>query len=146
MKRRWKSFFIPPSGVRGLIYIAGVLCMSVSCKTKDRTTMVFGTVKNEINQPIEGITVLLLGEKGILASQSRELTRTKTNKQGEYSLTTDIPKEFHSGNVVCNRLGDMDLSNQYGEGPVFINGQQTKNCCRVTIGQKAQYDFILIRR
>jgi hypothetical protein len=143
MKRRWKK--------RGLHWMVGLCMVSVLLLTEscfstpfqNRKTTVFGTVKNEMNQPIEGVPVVLRGEKGILGSQTQELTRVETNNQGEYSLTTDIQKEFHSGQVM---LEPSILFGKYEGESIYINGQKTKDCCLVVVGQKTQYDWVLRRK
>ena len=129
--------------MKPLLYAAVVLGLSVSCKKQDWTTIVFGTVKNEINQPIEGVEMTLSGQKGVFQSRSTSLKNTKTDAKGEYSITIEIPKDYHSGDVAFN---ESSLFNMYEGGSLYFNGQQTKECCPVTVGKKSQYDFVLVRK
>ena len=143
MKKQRKQF-ATPLGVRGLLLIT---LLTLSCKKEDRTTVVFGTVKNEINQPIEGIEMVLYGEKGILASNHKQLKSAKTDAKGEYTITVEISKDYHSGSVVYNWFGTPPLYDTYkGGAGVYFNGQLTQDCCPLVVGQKSQYDFVLERK
>jgi hypothetical protein len=146
MKRQWKKR--SPNWIASLCMV-GVLLLTESCFStpfQNRKTTVFGRVRNEINEPIEGVPVVLYGQKGILGSQTRILIRGVTNVQGEYSLTTNIPKEFHSGDFDVRWFEDSTLSKLYkGVADLSINGQRTRDCCRVQVGQKTQYDWVLKR-
>ena len=124
-----------------------LLALSLSCKKQDRTTVVFGTVKDEINQPIEGIEMVLYGEKGIFASQSTELKSTKTDARGQYTITTEISKDYHSGSVLYNWYGKPPLYDTYKrEEAVYFNSQKTQDCCPLVVGKRSQYDFVLVRK
>jgi hypothetical protein len=128
------------------LYMAGLLCMSVSCKKEDRTTVVFGKVTNDINQPIEGVEMVLYGEKGILGSRSTRLKSTLTDAKGEYTITTEIPTDYHSGSINCEWFRDPKFYNMYTDGALYFNGQQTQECCPLRVGTKSQYDFGLVRK
>ena len=130
--------------MKPLLYAALVLGLGVSCRKEDRTTIVFGTVKNEINQPIEGVEMVLYAERGILGSIHTKLKSAKTDAKGEYTISAEIPKEYHSGTVIYDF---QPLFNFYkgGDG-VYFNGKITDECCRVTVGQKSQYDLVLFRK
>jgi hypothetical protein len=138
MKQRLKSW----------LYVAVVLCMSVSCKKQDRTTVVFGTVKDDAGKPIAGLEMNLYGEKGLLGSRATLLKTAKTDVKGEYSITTEIPKDYHSGNVICNFFNDPNFYGVFDstKGDIFFNGQNIKDCCSVSVGQKNQYDWVLVRK
>ena len=123
------------------LYVAVVLGMSMSCKTNDRTTVVFGTVKDDLGKPIVGVEIRLNGEKGGFGSQQRFLKATKTDTKGEYNVTTEIPKDYHSGDLYLDP--DMKLGKQYSSSRLYFNGNETNDCCGVTIGQKNQYDWVL---
>ena len=128
-----------------LIYSILIACVGISCKKQDRTTVVFGKVTNEINQPIQGVVIAVYGEKGILASRSTKLKNTPTDAKGEYTITVEIPKEYHSGDVDIE-FQTNNLWEKYTGGPVYLNGNKTTGCCQVSIGQKNQYDFGLVRK
>ena len=134
--------------LKSLLYVAAVLCMSVSCKTDDRTTIVFGTVKDDLGKPVAGVEMNLYGEKGILGSRATLLKTTQTDTKGEYSITTEMPKDYHTGNVICNFFNDAKFLGVFdsSKGDILLNGQTTKDCCATKIGQKSQYDFVLVRR
>ena len=128
--------------LKPLLYVAVVLGMSVSCKTDDRTTIVFGTVKDDLGKPIAGVEINLYGVKGAFAARLTPLKSTKTDTKGEYNITTEIPKDYHSGDLIWTQ--DMKLTEQYAPSSrLYFNGNETNDCCRVTIGQKNQYDWVL---
>jgi hypothetical protein len=138
MKRQWKP----------LLYIAAVLCMSVSCKKQDRTTVVFGTVKDDLGKPIAGIEIVLYGKKGALQSRNVLIKTSATDVKGEYVITHEISKEYHSGDIIPDWFNiDKPLYDKYKEvSSVSFNGYLTKDCCPVSIGEKSQYDFVLVRK
>jgi hypothetical protein len=82
------------------LYAALLICCVAGCKKEDRTTVVFGKVTDDTNHPIEGVVMELYGEKGILASRTTKLKSTITDAKGEYTITTEIPKDYHSGDIV----------------------------------------------
>ena len=126
--------------------LIALLALTLSCKKEDRTTVVFGTVKNDINQPIEGVDVELYGVKGAFAAQLTFLKTTQTDAKGEYSITTEISKEYHSGDLDFVSNGKiLDKYSNLGS-KLYFNGNQTKDCCRVSISQKNQYDLVLVRK
>ena len=131
-----------------LIYSILIAYIGISCKKQDRTTIVFGKVTNEINQPIQGVNMALYGEKGILASRSTKLKNAITDANGEYTITVEIPKEYHSGSVDCLWYDNPILDKLYTEngGVLYFNGNETRDCCPLIVGQKSQYDFGLVRK
>ena len=147
MKKQLKHFLFPLRGLGGL-YIAAVLCMSASCIKEDRTTVVFGTVKDDVGRPIEGIEMVLYGEKGVLGSRATLLKTIRTDATGNYNITADIPKDYHSGNILCNFFNDPKIGQIYDstKGDIFFNKSLSQECCRASVGQKSQYDFILVRK
>ncbi|NBB21357.1 hypothetical protein GVN20_18470 [Runella sp. CRIBMP] len=130
---------------RALICLLAVLFLAtVGCKKQDRTTMVFGIITNDINQPIEKVPVEIHGNNGIIASSGDKLTTVYTNAKGEYSVTLDVPKGYHSVQVFAKWYSDTAFVNKYKNSTVTKNGRATRDCCRGELGQKTQYDFVLI--
>ena len=129
--------------LKPMLYVAAVLCMSVSCKTDDRTTIVFGTVKDDLGKPVAGVEMNLYGEKGILGSRATLLKTTKTDTKGEYNITTYISKDYHSGDF--DFRFDTQLYSDF-KTLFYFNGNKTTGCCEVKIGQKNQHDLVLFRK
>ena len=136
MKKQWKQY----------LYIAAVLCVSASCIKEDRTTIVFGTVKDELNNPIVGVDVELYGMKGVFQGRRTFLKTTKTDSKGEYIITAEISKDFHSGDL--DIIPNEKILEKYSidVSKLYFNGNQTNDCCRVSVGQKSQYDLVLFRK
>ena len=132
--------------MKPLLYAAVVLGMSVSCKKEDRTTIVFGTVKDDLEKPIAGVEIELYGVKGAFAAQLTPLKTTQTDIKGEYSITAEISKDDHSGYLSFDP--DQKLMKEYLDSPtrLYFNGNETRECCRASIGQKSQYDLVLFRK
>ena len=128
-----------------LIYSALIACVGISCKKEDRTTIVFGKVTDEINQPVKGVEIAIYGEKGILAARVTRLKNALTDANGEYTITVEIPKDYHSGDMNIE-FQTNNLWEKYTGGPVYLNGNEIRDCCLVTVGQKSQYDFGLVRK
>lgn len=131
--RYWTLFFI-------------LMFLHNGCKKKDRVTVVFGTVKDENKKPISGITLVASGERGVFGSVSARLMFAITDINGEYSLTVDVPKEYHSLHIYNKWFDDTNYVKKYKEGQVLFNGVPITDCCPTIIGQKNQYDFIMITR
>ena len=138
MKKQWKQF-ATPLGAMGLLLIT---LLTLSCKKQDRTTVVFGTVKDEKNQPIKGVEMQLYGEKGVLGSRATLLKATETDAKGEYSITAEISKDYHSGGLGFN----ASTLNNYEGGRLYFNSQETKECCPIQVGLKSKYDWIFFRK
>ncbi len=130
------------------LYVTLLIGSVAGCKKEDRTTVVFGKVTNDINQPIEGVVMELYGERGILGSVSTYLKRSTTDAKGEYIITTEIPKDYHSGSIFYEwNNSQPPLYDKYSRGGgVYFNGQQTQECCPLRVGTKSQYDFVLVRK
>ena len=128
------------------LYAAGVLLLTEGCfydPTKSRTTTVFGTVTDfDTKLPVDSVEIAIDGEKGILGSVSRPLKTVFTDANGKYNVVVDAPKEFHSLTVV--NLWDRKFYPKYRDYQTFLNGQRTGNCCKVEIGSKTHYDFIML--
>ncbi|TAH14055.1 MAG: hypothetical protein EAZ14_04685 [Runella slithyformis] len=132
--------------LKNLLYVAAVLLMSVSCKKEDRTTVVFGTVKDDLGKPIAGLEVELWGVKSSFAGKFTFLKTSKTDMKGEYSITTEIPKDYNFGNLKFSP--DEKILDKYNTSvsTLYFNGNETRDCCSVSVGQKSQYDLVLFRK
>ncbi|MDF7820198.1 hypothetical protein P1X15_21440 [Runella sp. MFBS21] len=134
--------------LKTLLYAVAVLCLTEGCFSapfQSRTTTIFGTVTdNDTKLPVSNLEIVIYGQKGVLGSVSSDLKKVSTDSNGKYNVDVDAPKEFHSLGVGNNFDSDKSLVVQYRDYLIFLNGQQTQNCCRVEIGSKTQYDFIMI--
>jgi protocatechuate 3,4-dioxygenase beta subunit len=81
------------------LYAVLLICCVAGCKKEDRTTVVFGKVTDDINQPIQGVEIQLAGEKGFFTSLTTPLKTVYTDAKGEYTITAEIPKDYHHGDV-----------------------------------------------
>ena len=82
---------------------------------------------------------------GVRMLHSEILTSTYTNKNGEYNMILDVPNKYVAIN---SGVPNFPIENPkfvwlYRLSKIFINNQQTKNCCDVPIGKKTQWDFEL---
>jgi hypothetical protein len=133
--------------LKQLLYTALLMCNAVSCQTiADRTTTVYGTVKDEQDLPVKGIELSVYGEKGILASHPTLLKRVYSDSKGEYTVTVEIPTEYHSGDISNRWFTDLDILKKYSDYNVYFNGQRTGSCCRLDIGKKNEYNFVMIKK
>lgn len=116
-----------------------LLVMITSCK-EDRTTVVFGRVVDQNQQPVDRIMVITTGSRAI----PETLNHTFTNKDGEYTLTVDVPNKYHALNAFIPYLSENPkYEKQYKTEKVFKNGQQMWACCFADIGEKKRWDFEL---
>ena len=130
------------------LYAAGMLLMTEGCfydPTKSRTTTVFGTVTDfDTKLPVSNVEIVIYGQKGILGSVTSDLKIVSTDANGRYNVVVNAPKEFHSLGVANGLVHDINLVVKYRDYQTFLNGQRTGNCCKVEIGSKTQYDFIML--
>jgi hypothetical protein len=112
-----------------------------SCK-EDRTTVVFGKVVDQNQQPVDSIMVIATGSWEF---HSERVKHTFTDKNGEYILTIDVPRKHHALNTLIPYLPQENPKFQslYKIGKIVKNGIRTNNCCIVGIGEKTQWDFEL---
>jgi hypothetical protein len=129
--------------IKQLIYAAALIGCAVSCAKEDRTTVVYGKITDDVNQPVEGVEIKLFGEKGITSSISTLLKATYTDKKGEYTITYEVSTDFHSGKIHIYPSSDKYDINT---GTLYFNGQETKECCPLEIGKKNQYDLVLVKK
>jgi hypothetical protein len=102
------------------LYTALLIGCVAGCKKEDRTTVVFGKVTDDTNHPIEGVEMTLYGKKGLFAALTTPLKTVYTDAKGEYTITAEIPKDYHGGNVGCLWFRDPLLDDKYsGGGGVF---------------------------
>lgn len=134
--------------VKPWLYAAGVLLLTEGCfydPTKSRTTTVFGTVTDfDTKLPVSNVEIVIYGQKGILGSVTSDLKIVSTDANGRYNVVVNAPKEFHSLGVANNFDSDRNLVVKYRDYQTFLNGQRTQNCCKVEIGSKTQYDFVML--
>jgi hypothetical protein len=133
--------------LKQLLYTVLLMCNAVSCQTiADRTTTVYGTVKDEQDLPVKGVELSVYGEKGILASHPTLLKRVYSDSKGEYNVTVEIPTEYHSGNISNRWFTEIIYLDLYSGSMSFFNGQRTGNCCSLDIGKKNEYNFVMIKK
>lgn len=113
-------------------------------KDQDRTTQVFGTVTNDINQPVARVPILISGKLGFLSTKEKDLTTVFTDTNGKYSATLEVPKGYHSLEINNMWFYDDMLANKYRNHVSSGNQKQASSCCRAEIGEKTQFDFVLI--
>ena len=136
MKRLFKFWFC----------IATIFLLIEGCLSspfQSRQTNVFGTVTdNDTKLPVANLEIAIDGEKGTLGSVSSELKTVYTDTNGKYNVVIDAPKEFHS--LTVGNLWDRKFFHKYRGYQTYLNGQRTGNCCKVEIGSKTQYDFMMV--
>jgi hypothetical protein len=133
--------------LKQLLYTALFICTAVSCQTiADRTTTVYGTVKDEQGLPVKGVELEIAGEKGTLTSHPTLLKTVYSDSKGEYTITAEIPTEYHSAKINNRWFTDLDILQKYTGYSLYFNGNSTKDCCRLDIGKKNEYSFVMIKK
>jgi hypothetical protein len=114
----------------------------LSCR-EDRTTVIFGTVLDQSQQPVDSIMVTI---SGVRSFHSEVIQSTYTDKDGHFELVTDVPRKYVAVNagIPYFPLENPKYQEHYQIGKVFQNTRQTANCCNAPIGEKTQWDFELI--
>ena len=129
------------SGLVFLLIITAFLAESCRDKGPARLTRVYGKVTNQAGQPVDSVTILFAGTKGL--SAGFPIKETLTDSSGSYELAVDVPRKYHSPGINLF-FEQQELLDKYLDFLVYENGVQKGSCCFVTIGEKTKYDFVLL--
>jgi hypothetical protein len=124
----------------------GLVFLLTSCFLKqDRTTVIYGTITDQNQQPVDSILVLVDGTKFLTHEQ---LKQVYSDENGNYELVVEVPKKFGAVNVLIPFGSSINPKYQknYKGKKTFRDDKFTSNCCSASIGQKTKYDFQLIPR
>ncbi|MEO6283356.1 MAG: hypothetical protein ABIN80_03430 [Dyadobacter sp.] len=125
-------------------FLFGLTFLLTSCFLKqDRTTVIYGTITDQNQQPVDSIMVLVDGTK-FLAHE--RLNEVYSDENGNYELVVEVPKKYGSVDVVVpfGLVDNPKYDKSYKGKKSYKNDQFTKNCCHASVGQKTKYDFQLI--
>ncbi|KAA0991870.1 hypothetical protein [Dyadobacter aurulentus] len=109
----------------------------------DRTTVVYGTITDQNDQPVDSILVVIDGVKGF---KYETLKQVYSGEDGSYELVVDVPKRFSSTNIIIDTspIDTAGSERPFKRIRIEKNGNRTSNCCFASIGEKTKYDFQLI--
>ncbi len=118
-----------------------LLIILFSCK-EDRTTIVFGKVVDQNQQPVDSIMILVTGSRSFHAVP---LAQTFSGKDGQYFIKLDVGKKYGLLNsfIPPSSFDNPKFYTRYTVSKMYRNGQQTTSCCFADIGEKTQWDFEL---
>lgn len=125
-----------------LLCFAGALILLLfSCK-EDRTTIVFGKVVDQNQQPVDSVMILVTGT---VSFNGLPILETFTGKDGTYVVNLDVPKKYRALNAFIPEfsIANPKYYKSYKLSKLFRNGQQTHSRCFAEIGEKTQWDFEL---
>ena len=133
-------------GSRAFLLLA-VALLTQGCQLweTNRLTIVHGQVTDQAGQPVDSVTILLAGTKGV--SAGFPIAETLSDSSGWYELAADVPKEYHSPGISLS-LRTASLRSQYSvlDMLIYEDGVQTRICCFVRMGGKTNYDFVMLPR
>jgi len=116
-----------------------------SCKWgKDaRLTTVYGKVIDQAGQPVDSVTILFAGHKGV--SGPVPIKKTHTDSTGAYLIVVDVSKAYLYASIVSS-LNIESLRSKYSSQNrlIYRDGVEQNSCCNVTMGGKTNYDFVLL--
>jgi hypothetical protein len=119
--------------------------LSQGCRDKEiaRLTTVYGKVTDQAGQPVDSVTILFSGIKGV--SGGVPIQETLTDLNGSYELVVDVPRKYHSASIASS-LDFEPLRSMYSSQNrlIYENDVQKASCCFVTIGEKTKYEFVLL--
>ncbi|MFB9292027.1 carboxypeptidase-like regulatory domain-containing protein [Persicitalea jodogahamensis] len=128
----------------GLSVVALVI-LNQGCKPKEiaRLTTVYGKVTDQAGQPVDSVTILFAGHKGVTGGIP--IDETLTDSTGAYELVVDVPRKYLYASIVSS-LNFEPLRSKYSSQNrlIFMNDVQQGSCCTVTLGGKTKYDFVLL--
>lgn len=107
-----------------------------------RVTTVYGKITDQAGLPIDSMTVIMFGGKG-LSSGGVPIGETKTNSEGQYELVVDVPKAYSRVDAILH-FEYQSLLDKYYEQLVFQDGVRRGSCCKLSLGRKTNYDFVML--
>ncbi|WP_247235522.1 hypothetical protein [Telluribacter sp. SYSU D00476] len=131
------------SGWASFLLLFILLFNTIGCNLLvDRTTTAHGRVTDEAGNPVDSVIVGMFsagfGKTGI------PLGETLTDKEGKYSLAVDVPRGYSTTTVGVPLGYNPKILGKYKSWRVSQNGQRINNCCYAPIGEKSNYDFMLL--
>lgn len=132
----FKSSLIP-------VLLLLVACSLSSCFLKqDRTSTVYGTITDQNGKPVDSIMVIISGLKFYY---STDLSKVYSDKNGNYNVLVDVPKNFTAVDVIIPSLSEnYKFMKNFSGYRITKDGKPTNNCCTASVGEKTKYDFQLI--
>jgi hypothetical protein len=131
------------TALASFVALTFLLSNSIGCGgiVLDRTTTIYGKVIDESRQPVDSIPIIVVAG-GIGKHSGSLLTRAYTDKEGNYRIVVEVPK---SSAILGIDLNAEETIN-YKDCLVYLNGERVNDCCSVSAGKKANYDFLLLSR
>ncbi|MGV3601300.1 MAG: hypothetical protein ACO1N1_08840 [Dyadobacter fermentans] len=125
-----------------LSHVAIALLMLLCSCIEDRTTVIFGKVVDQNQQPVDSIMILITGN---ISFHGVPILQTFTGKDGTYVVNLDVARKYSALNafIPVFSIENPKYYNHYKLSKMFKNGQQTHSCCFADIGKKTQWDFEL---
>jgi hypothetical protein len=127
-------------------FIFGLVFLLTGCFLKqDRTTVVYGTITDQNQEPVDSIMVQVDGVQGF---KYETLKQFYSDENGNYELVVEVPKKYGSVNVLVpfGSSNNPKFQKNFKGKKTYRNEKFTSNCCSAAIGQKTKYDFQLIPR
>ncbi|MGV3601299.1 MAG: hypothetical protein ACO1N1_08835 [Dyadobacter fermentans] len=125
-----------------LSHVAVALLMLLCSCIGDRTTVIFGKVVDQNQQPVDSIMIEVTGSRSFHVVP---LAQTFSGKDGEYLINIDVGKKYGllESFIPPNSFHNPKFYTRYKISKMFKNGQQTTGCFFSDIGKKTQWDFEL---
>jgi hypothetical protein len=135
-KLRLIKFFLLPVAPIFLMLFAN------SCKIGDRTSVIYGTVTDQNNEPVDSILVIA---SGLWYLNHEVVKQIYTDENGEYELVVEAAKKYNALNVGIPYwpFENRKFQSNYDVEKIFKNDVRTGNCCKASIGEKTKWDFQL---
>jgi len=144
MKQIQKTFVMSAKRIFHILMHFTLIIQLSSCFLKqDRTTTVYGTITDQDGEPVDSILIVFAGVQGF---KYDSLAGSYSNSKGKFETVLEIPKKYHTTNVVIPFGSSINpkFQKNFKDYRIYKNDNQTNNCCIATIGQKTKYDFQLI--
>jgi hypothetical protein len=119
-----------------------LMLLANSCKMGDRTTVIYGKVTDQNNEPVDSILVTASGLWYLNIEVVKEIY---TDENGDYELVIEAAKKYTALDIVIPYVPVENPKFQwnYDVDKVFKNDVRTNNCCMASIGGKTKWDFQL---
>ncbi|WP_157488040.1 hypothetical protein [Dyadobacter crusticola] len=129
---------------KAMLAVTCLSCLMTSCFLKqDRTTVVYGKIKDGRGQAVDSILVICQGLRNLTYET---ITSKYSDESGEYEIAVEVPSKFTAANVTAPFLSleNPKYLRLFKDKISSKNGKSTGNCCIAQIGEKTRYDFELV--
>lgn len=129
------------------LLFGSILLFLTNCLYKqDRTTVIYGTITDQNQQPVDSILVTLEGIAPI--SHFKTLKTVYSDSLGNFEIVAEVPKKYSQTSVGVPwwPIENPKFQKYFKGFKIHKNDEPINDCCSAIVGEKTKYDFQLIAK